>query len=71
MWRGVGWCRLKEIPFVAVEVVEDGDDAVGFVARDFEEFDVVGLHAAVVAVEVVGVEEEEDTAAGLVADLVR
>lgn len=62
---------MKEIPLVAVEVLEDGDDAVAFVARDFEEFDVVGLHAAVVAVEVVGVEEEEDTAAGLVADLVR
>lgn len=65
---GVPGCWLEEVPPVAVEVFKDGDGAVGFVPRRLEEFDIVGLHAAVVAVEVVGVEEEEDAAGGLLAD---
>ena len=41
---------------------------MGFVPRRLEEFHIVGLHAAVIAVEVVGVEEEEDAVGGLLAD---
>src|ERR1700739_3858140 len=69
MWRRVGRCGLEKIPLIAVEVFENGYGAVGFVARDFKEFDVSGLHAAVITVEVIGVEEEEDAAAGLVTDV--
>ena len=60
--------RLKEVPFVAVEILEDGDRAVRFMAWRLEEFDVVGEHSRVVAPEVVGMEEEEDAAAALMAD---
>ena len=59
---------MEEIPLVAVEVFEDGDGAVGFLARSFEEADAAGLVGFVVAPEVVGVEKEEDAAAGLVSD---
>ena len=59
---------MKEIPLVAVEVFEDGYGAVGFLARGFEEADAAGLVGFVVAPEVIGVEKEEDAAAGLVAD---
>ena len=59
---------MEEIPLVAVEVFEDGDDAVGFLAGRFEETDAAGLVGLVIAPEVVGVEEEKNAAAGLVAD---
>jgi hypothetical protein len=59
---------LEEIPLVAVEVFEDGDGAVGFLAWGLEETDAAGLIGVVIAPEVVGVEEEEDAAAGLIAD---
>jgi len=59
---------LEEIPLVAVEVFEDGDDAVGFLAGRFEETDAAGLVGLVIAPEVVGVEEEEHAATGLIAD---
>jgi len=59
---------FEKIPLVAVEVFEDGDGAVGFLAGGFEETDAAGLVCFVIAPEVVGVEEEEDAAAGLVAD---
>ena len=60
--------RLDEVDAVAVEVAEDGDGAVGFVAGRAFEDDALRGHAGVVAVEVVGGDEEEDAAAGLVAD---
>jgi hypothetical protein len=59
---------LEEIPLVAVEVFEDGDGAVGFLAGGLEETDAAGLVGLVIAPEVVGVEEEENAAAGLIAD---
>ncbi len=59
---------LEEIPLVAVEVFEDGDGAVGFLAWGLEETDAAGLIGVVIAPEVVGVKEAEDAAAGLVAD---
>ena len=59
---------FEEIPLVAVEVFEDGDGAVGFLAGRFEESDAAGLVGLVIAPEVVGVEEEEHTATGLIAD---
>lgn len=64
-----GVAGLKEVPPVAVEVFEDGDGAVGFLAGRLEEFDVGGLHEAIVSPEIVGVEKEEDPATCLVADL--
>ena len=59
---------LEEIPLVPVEVFEDGGGAIGFLAGSFEETDAARLVSFVIAPEVVGVEEEEDAAAGLVAD---
>jgi hypothetical protein len=59
---------LKQVPLVAVEVFEDGDGAVGLLARGLEEFDVTGLHESIVAPEIVGVKEEEDAPACLFAD---
>jgi hypothetical protein len=59
---------LQEIPLVAVEVFENGDGAVGFLARRLEEMHAAGLVSLVITPEVVGVEEEKDPAAGLIAD---
>ena len=59
---------LNEVPFVAVKVFKDGDCAVGFLARGFEETDATGLIRVIVAPEIVGVQKEKDAAAGLVAD---
>src|SRR5580704_2062004 len=63
---GIGW--LEEIPLVAVKIFEDGDGAVGFFARRFEETDAARLVGLVFAPEVVGVEKEKDAAAGLIAN---
>jgi hypothetical protein len=52
---------LEKVPLVAVEVFEDGDGSVGLLARGLEEFDLAGLHEAIVAPEIVGVEKKEDT----------
>lgn len=60
---------LKKVPLVAVEILEDGDGAVGLLARRFEEFDIGGEHEAVVTPEIVGVKEEENAAGGLFAHL--
>lgn len=59
---------LDEVPGVAVEVVEDGDHAEGFVAWLFDEVDSGGEEAGVVACEVVRVEEEEDATSALASD---
>jgi hypothetical protein len=67
--RSGGIARLKEIPLVAVEIFEDGNGAVGFLTRSFEEVYAGGLHEAIVAPEMIGVKEEEDAAGGLIADL--
>jgi hypothetical protein len=67
--RSGGVIRLEEIPLVAVEVFEDGDGGVGFLARLFEEFYVGSLHEAIVPPEIVGVKKEEYAIAGLLADL--
>ena len=61
-------CGLNEVPFVAVKVFKDGDCAVGFLARRFEETDATGSIRVIVAPEIVGVQKEKDAAAGLVAD---
>src|SRR5688572_33129789 len=60
--------RLQEVPEVAVEILEDGDGAVLFLFWLAHEDDAFRQIGAVVAPEVVGVQEEEYTAAGLVSD---
>jgi hypothetical protein len=69
---GSGWFSwgggLQEIPLVAVEVFEDGNSPIGFLARRLEETDTAGPVDIVIAPEVVGMEEEEYSAAGLIAD---
>jgi hypothetical protein len=58
----------QEIPFVAGDVEEDCDPAVGLVARFGEELDSRLDHASVGGVEVVNLEKEADAAGELVAD---
>ena len=59
---------MEKVPLVAVEIFEDGDDTVGFVARRFEKPYVVGLHVTIVAPEIVGAEKQENASASLIAD---
>ena len=63
--------RLQKVPLVAVEIFEDRDDAIGFVSRCLQKFDIVGPHLTVVAPEIIGVEKQENTPASLIADGVR
>src|SRR5258706_795419 len=60
--------QLDEIPQIAVEVLEDGDDAVGLDLALPRERDAPGLELAIVALEIIGVEEKEDAPARLVSD---
>jgi len=62
---------LQKVPLVAVEIFEDRDDAIGFVSRCLQKFDIVGPHLTVVAPEIIGVEKQENTPASLIADGVR
>jgi len=62
----MGW--LEQVPFVAVEVFEDGDGAVWLSARRFEKTNTVGQHGGVVAAKIVRVKKKKDAAAGLVTD---
>ena len=59
---------LDQVPQISVKIFEDCDRAVGFILGWADEFYVVGLKRTVVAPEVVGVQEEKDTAAGLISD---
>ena len=59
---------LDQVPEVSIQIFEDGDGAVGLFLGLADEFDLVCLEGVVVAPEVVGVEEEEDAASGLIAD---
>ena len=65
-YSGMGW--LEQVPFVVVEVFEDGDGAVRLRARRFEKTNTVGQHGGVVAAKVVCMKEKKDAAAGLVTD---
>lgn len=62
------WRRLQEVPEVAVKILEHGDGAVLFLFWLAHEDDAFRQIGAVVAPEVVGVQEEEYTAPGLVSD---
>lgn len=59
---------LDQVPEISIQIFEDGDGAVGLFFGLADEFDLVCLEGAIVAPEVVGMEEEEDAASGLVAD---
>jgi hypothetical protein len=59
---------LDKVPAVAVQVFEDGDDAIGFMTGRFEKTDAGGGHSPVIAGEIVGLQEQEDASAGLIAD---
>src|SRR5262245_53549515 len=59
---------LQEVPEVAVEVREDGDRPVRFVLRRPDEGHAPGRVGVIVAPEIIGVEEESNSPAGLIAD---
>src|SRR5688572_13902115 len=59
---------LDQIPAVAVEVLEDHDGAVRLPSGCLDESDPTSGQPLVVPLEVVRLEEQEDTAAGLIAD---
>src|ERR1700756_1577621 len=67
-FRSNRFLLLDQIPEVAIEVGEDCDGSVHFFFGVADELYVARLECAVVTPEVVGVEEEENTASGLVAD---
>src|SRR6185437_9771978 len=60
--------RLDQVPAVAVEVLEHRHGAIGLVPRRLEKKDAVGGEGCKIATEIVGLEEEADPPAGLVAD---
>src|SRR4051812_32780682 len=62
---------LYEIPFVSVEIAEHGDGAVRFFSRWFSNRDAMVGHVVVVVPEIACFQEERDSPAGLVADVIR
>src|SRR5690348_17300800 len=60
--------RLNEIPQVAVEVLEDRNGAIGCLLRLPDESYPARSHRVVITPEIVGLEKQEDAAAGLVPD---
>jgi hypothetical protein len=60
--------ELEKVPQVSVEVFKDGDGAVGLLPRFANKANAFPDQRVVVAPEIVGMEKEEDTAAGLMAD---
>jgi len=60
--------ELDEVPEVAVEVLEHGDLAVGLLGGRAHEADAAGAVGGLVAVAIVGLQEQQDAPAGLVAD---
>jgi hypothetical protein len=67
-----GWhssSRLQQIPAVPVKVREDGDRCIGLLARLFEKLHAARGHGLVVAPEIIGLQEQEDASARLMADL--
>ena len=60
--------RLDQVPAVAVKVLEHRHSPIGFATRRLEETDARAQHPAVVALEVVGLQEQHHPAAALVAD---
>ena len=66
--RGGGLPWLHQVPQVAVQVLEDGHGAIGLDLGLPHEDDALRRVGPVVAPEVVGVQEQEDTTAGLIAN---
>lgn len=64
----MGRGRLEQIPFVAVEIFEDGDGAVGLTAGRFEKADALRDHGRMVARKVVSVKKKKNAAASLFVD---
>src|SRR5688572_17105780 len=59
---------LDQIPAVTVQILEDHDLAVRFLAGRLDESDATAGQPLVVTPEVVGFKEQEHAAAGLIAD---
>jgi hypothetical protein len=57
---------LNQIPLIPKAVLPDCDDSIVSRLRRASELDAFREHGFVVAVEIVGLQEEEDSAAGLV-----
>ena len=66
--RCASGAELHQVPGVAVEVLEHGDLAVGLLGRRADEADALGGEVGIVAPEIVGLQEQEDAPARLVAD---
>ena len=59
---------FEQVPFIAVEIFEDDDGAVGFLVRERKEFEIGREHETVIAPEVVSVKKKKHASAGLIAD---
>jgi hypothetical protein len=66
--EGIRWGQLNQVPEVAVEVLEDCHGAVGVGGGRADEAHAPRAEGAIVAPEVVRLEEQENAPARLVAD---
>ena len=60
--------KLQKIPEIAVQISKDGHRAVAHPLRFADEDHAIGLVRLEVPSELIGVQEQEDAASGLVAD---
>ncbi len=60
--------RLDQIPLIAIQIDEDSHHAVAFGPRRLNEPDTTLHHFGVIAPEIIGLEEEENSASGLIAN---
>src|SRR6202012_512996 len=59
---------FDQIPPIAVKILEHDDGAVFLVARLFDEPDAMRSHRAMIAPEIVGVDEQKNASTGLITD---
>src|SRR5688572_163372 len=59
---------LDQVPLVAIQVPEDGNDSVFLIPRRLDELHSAGEKGPVIPMEVISLEEESHSAAGLVPD---
>jgi hypothetical protein len=63
-----GSSELYEIPQITIEIREYGDRAVVHRPRFANKTHTLGLHCGMIALEIIGLQEQEYTSAGLIAN---
>ena len=67
-FQGLSAARLQKIPTISIGIDKDRNGTVNLMARLFHKAHAAGKHRLIIAMEIVGMQEKSDTAAGLVAD---